>query len=101
MGADMETVEEIVAVRVVIHGRVQGVGYRAWAANKAQDFGLTGWVRNREEGTVEAVFCGAADAISDMLEACHQGPMAAKVTQVEVREWVDEVEEGFARLPTA
>src|SRR5262249_52467947 len=60
--------------RVVIRGRVQGVGYRAWTEYAALDLGLEGWVRNRRDGTVEALFAGSADAVEAMLDACRQGP---------------------------
>ena len=70
-------------IRVVIHGRVQGVGYRYWTARTARAFGLDGWVRNRRDGTVEAVFRGPAEAIERMLEACREGPDPARVDAIE------------------
>jgi acylphosphatase len=71
-------------VHVRIEGRVQGVGYRAWAQSAARDLGLTGWVRNRRDGAVEAVFQGDPDAVSEMLRQCGQGPLYAQVTRVEI-----------------
>ena len=88
-------------VRVVIKGRVQGVWYRAWTSEEASDLGLNGWVRNRRDGSVEAVLSGASDDIDRMLELCRDGPPLAKVTDVT---WTDDtslVEPGFRQLPTA
>ena len=59
-------------IRVVISGRVQGVGYRAWTVEKATHLGLGGWVRNRNEGSVEAVFNGEETVIAAMVEACKE-----------------------------
>ena len=69
-------------VHVVVSGRVQGVFYRASAAEKADDLGLTGWVRNTREGDVEAVFEGDEAAVREMLAWCQRGPVLAKVTSV-------------------
>ena len=71
---------------VVIRGRVQGVGYRAWIEYKALQRGLEGWVRNRRDGSVEAVFAGPAAAVADMIEACDRGPPAAQVEAVDEQE---------------
>jgi acylphosphatase len=71
------------AVRVVIRGRVQGVGYRAWAEYSAVERGLQGWVRNRADGSVEAMFVGPADVVTAMIEACWQGPNGASVSAVD------------------
>lgn len=77
------------AVRVRIHGRVQGVWYRGWTVETATAFGLHGWVRNRADGTVEALFAGPAAAVDRMAEACRRGPSAAQVTAVEVEAAAD------------
>jgi acylphosphatase len=69
--------------RVIVRGRVQGVGFRAWLAQTAAARGLAGWVRNCRDGSVEALFVGAADAVNAMIETCHQGPLLARVTEVE------------------
>lgn len=61
------------AIRLVIEGRVQGVGYRAWTAREASARGLDGWVRNRRDGSVEALFAGDADTVRLMVSACHKG----------------------------
>ncbi len=88
-------------VHVVIAGRVQGVWYRAWTGEEASDLGLNGWVRNRRDGTVEAVFAGTDQAVENMLALCHKGPPLAKVTMVDVRDDESAIEPGFRQLPTA
>lgn len=88
-------------VRVVISGRVQGVGYRAWAEETARELGLSGWVRNRRDGTVEAVFMGHDGVVEDMLALCMEGPPSAEVTHVETHATNEPVEVGFRMLPTA
>jgi acylphosphatase len=70
-------------VRVVIRGRVQGVGYRAWTEYAAQERGVAGWVRNRRDGAVEALFAGMADDVLAMIEACREGPPGARVQTVD------------------
>ena len=67
---------------VTVRGRVQGVGYRAFVEDEALRLGLEGWVRNRRDGTVEAVFSGADHAVEKMIEACHRGPLGARVQQL-------------------
>jgi acylphosphatase len=67
---------------VIIEGRVQGVGFRNWTQREAAKRGLNGWVRNRADGTVEAVFQGANAQVDAMLTACSNGPMLAKVTRM-------------------
>jgi len=59
---------------VIVHGRVQGVGFRAFVEIEALRRGLEGWVRNRHDGSVEAVFAGEADAVAGMIDACRRGP---------------------------
>ena len=68
---------------VLIRGRVQGVGYRAFVEYTALDHGLEGWVRNRRDGAVEAVFAGPAAAVTAMVEACRRGPPGAHVDAIE------------------
>ena len=70
-------------VRTVITGRVQGVGFRAWAHEQAERHGLEGWVRNRRDGSVEAVFSGPSDHVEAMLRDCRRGPAGARVVAVE------------------
>ena len=83
------------AARLRITGRVQGVGYRAWAIDTAAGLGLRGWVRNRRDGSVEALVIGGEDAVAAMIEACREGPFAARVTDVDVSETADDGSDGF------
>lgn len=71
-----------VARHVVIRGRVQGVGYRAWVEHQARSLRLQGWVRNRRDGSVEAVFEGPEDVVASMIEACRRGPASSLVDDV-------------------
>ena len=70
-------------VRVVIRGRVQGVGYRVWAEDAAAERGIAGWVRNRRDGAVEALFAGMADDVRAMIEACREGPPGSRVETID------------------
>ena len=88
------------SVRLRITGRVQGVGYRAWAMDSARRLGLRGWVRNRADGTVEALLTGDDEAVAAMIEACRQGPRGARVADVTVSEAEDDGAIGFAARPT-
>ena len=69
--------------RVRIRGRVQGVGFRAWTEAMAVDRGVEGWVRNRRDGSVEAVFAGTEDVVLAMVELCRQGPPGARVEAID------------------
>jgi len=69
-------------VHVLIEGRVQGVGYRAWCAGEAEQRDLSGWVRNLANGSVEAVFSGPSDTVVDMMDALWHGPSLARVNTV-------------------
>ncbi|MCL2713840.1 MAG: acylphosphatase [Alphaproteobacteria bacterium] len=69
-------------VHVTVRGRVQGVGYRAWVAYQAITIGLEGWVRNRRDGSVEALFSGAPQEVAQMVALCRHGPPLAQVTSV-------------------
>ena len=71
-------------VRILITGRVQGVGFRAWTRGEANARNLSGWVRNLPGGAVEALFCGPPEAVDEMIEACKDGPHWANVAAVEV-----------------
>ena len=70
--------------RAVVHGRVQGVGFRAFVEDTAERLGLEGWVRNRRDGTVEAVFAGPEQSVTAALEACRAGPRHGHVDRIEV-----------------
>lgn len=76
-------------VHVMLRGRVQGVGYRAWCAREAQARGLLGFVRNRRSGAVEAVFAGDPAVVEAMLAACRSGPPGARVDDMLVHEASD------------
>ena len=71
---------------VVIRGRVQGVGFRAWTEYSALERGLQGWVRNRRNGSVEALFVGPLNAIAAMIVACHQGPPGSRIDGIDQRD---------------
>ncbi len=88
------------SVHVMISGRVQGVGYRAWCRRTAMGLGLSGWVRNRLAGEVEAVFCGNPASVEAMLAACEDGPGWARIDAVRVVSEVAPVEGGFEMLAT-
>jgi acylphosphatase len=88
------------SVHLRITGRVQGVGYRAWAIETAVRLGLRGWVRNRADGSVEALVTGEDDRVAAMIEACREGPFAARVIDVTVDESADDGSDGFRPRPT-
>jgi acylphosphatase len=88
------------ARRVIISGRVQGVGYREWVVSRASGLGLAGWVRNRADGTVEALVDGDEPATQELLRLCRRGPPRAHVTQVEEILADPPAEPGFHRRPT-
>ncbi len=87
-------------VRVRIEGRVQGIGFRYWVMDRATLLGLDGWVRNRMDGSVEAVFAGAADAVAEMVRRCHDGPSFARVDRVREQPEAGSVGPGFHAAPT-
>jgi acylphosphatase len=88
--------------RLTITGRVQGVGYRDWMLAAGKRLGLAGWVRNRLDGSVEALIVGDDAAVDHMIEACRRGPPAARVDEIDVDPVdLDVMPEGFTRLPTA
>lgn len=92
---------------IVAQGRVQGVGFRAFVEYEAVSRGLEGWVRNRRDGSVEAVFKGEAAVVADAIEACRRGPFAARVDALHQREGdaadfrLRRAGELFSVLPTA
>jgi acylphosphatase len=91
-----------VARRLVIAGRVQGVGFREATVDAARAAGVVGWVRNRADGTVEVLVQGSSDAVDRLVAWCRRGPPFARVTGVEVVPAVaDAALDDFARLPTA
>lgn len=91
---------QAITVQVRIEGRVQGVWFRGWTIDQATAHGLSGWVRNRWDGSVEAVFRGPEHAVHDMVQLCAKGPPAARVTAVVDMPGAAEPEDGFRQLPT-
>ena len=90
----------MVAKRLTISGRVQGVGYRDWMVREATRLGVSGWVRNRRDGTLEALVDGDVASVEELLRRCRCGPWHAEVSGI-----VEELAEpwpqpGFGRLPT-
>ncbi len=71
------------AKRLVIAGRVQGVGYRAWMVYKAGQLGISGWVRNRPDGTVEALIAGEVASVEELSRLCRRGPRMATVSSID------------------
>ena len=86
------------AKRVLIGGRVQGVGFRGWLVSQAVALGVSGWVRNRADGTVEALVRGPTDAVEELMRACRLGPRGAAVTSIEGSLTEEETGPGFRRL---
>lgn len=89
------------AIRVSISGRVQGVGFRDFVASEARARGLSGWVRNRRDGSVEAMFAGEDAALEAMVSACREGPPMAAVEEVVAEDAAELPGPGFQVLPTA
>ena len=89
-----------VSARVRVYGMVQGVWFRAWTAREAISLGLDGWVRNRIDGTVEALFQGPEAAVEEMILRCRVGPPAARVDRLERVAEPAPVPSGFVQKPT-
>jgi acylphosphatase len=101
----MTATDEIDAVHLRIHGRVQGVFFRKWTVQEATKRALRGWVRNRSDGSVEAVFVGPRSVLRDMVAACRKGPPKAEVDKVieipgEYAPGEDETGLEFRQMPT-
>jgi acylphosphatase len=88
------------ALRIVIEGRVQGIGFRAWACSEAARRNIRGWVRNRRDGTVEALLIGRPEIVAAMVEACRRGPPLARVTNILGENAPDDGSSGFHERPT-
>jgi acylphosphatase len=88
-------------VHIRVEGRVQGVGYRAFVEMRAMELGLCGWVRNRRDGSVEAVLQGSPEAVADALDACRAGPPASRVTRMDIIGEGVGAFDGFEVRPTA
>lgn len=91
---------EIVAMQVRIEGKVQRVWYRNWTVEAATKRGLSGWVRNRNDGSVEAVFAGPKDQVDDMVRACWDGSPKSHVTNVTASPTDVPTEPGFREIDT-
>ncbi|WP_114394240.1 acylphosphatase [Oleisolibacter albus] len=89
-----------IAVRACISGHVQGVWFRGWAIQRAELLGLDGWVRNRRDGTVEALFAGPVGVVETMLADCQDGPPAAEVASIVTETADDPGFIGFVQRPT-
>ena len=92
--------EPATSVRLRIRGRVQGVWYRGWAVAQAQELGLSGWVRNRQDGSVEALVAGPETSVRAMVERCRRGPPGARVDTLDEEPVEDVTSSGFRQLPT-
>ena len=90
----------IVACRLSITGRVQGVGFRAFVSWHAQSRGLRGWVRNLRDGSVEALLIGESDAVAAVIEECERGPQSARVDGVDKLPATDDGTRGFTERAT-
>lgn len=93
---DSETTAPRRTVHVIVRGRVQGVGFRAWTVEWARRAGVDGWVRNRDDGSVEAVVSGEAADVARMLDRIAEGPPASRVTDCAVREHHEVPPKGFS-----
>ncbi|MEQ8602652.1 MAG: acylphosphatase [Marivibrio sp.] len=87
-------------IHAIISGKVQGVWFRAWTQETAEELGLDGWVRNRRDGTVEAVFSGPSTSVDRMVELAHDGPSHARVRDVQVSDSAETPTPGFEKRPT-
>lgn len=96
----MSAPEATKCLRVRVEGRVQGVWFRAWAAEEATKRGLRGWVRNRADGSVEVQLCGPAARVDEMVTLCRRGPPLARVQGIIAAAVEDDGEPGFRSLPT-
>ncbi len=76
----------MIVKHLLISGRVQGVGYRHFLTRAAHELGVTGWVRNRRDGSIEAVIAGTSEAVHTVIERARRGPLHAMVTEVRVGE---------------
>ena len=89
-----------VAKHLIIHGRVQGVSYRAWMVGAAQARNVSGWVRNIHDGTVEAVVSGDEADLQDLINSCYDGPAMANVTGIDISDAEPPASDGFEQKPS-
>lgn len=90
----------MIAKTLVVSGRVQGVGFRDWIITRARRLGLAGWVRNRRDGTLEALVAGDDASVEELLRACRKGPPGADVTAITEDFAEPPAEPGFVKRPT-
>lgn len=83
--------------RIVVAGRVHQVGFRDFTVRRAQALGVTGWVRNRQDGTVEIMVAGEDEAVAALVDACRQGPPLARVDHVEAHVEDGQPVKGFTK----
>ena len=91
---------DITTLRLRIEGSVQAVGFRYFAIGEARRLGVTGWIRNRSDGTVEALASGTTKAVEDFVAICMRGPPGARVTNIDLHQADPPTEPGFHRRPS-
>jgi len=89
-----------IAVRLIVRGRVQGVGFRWWACEEARRLGLDGWVRNLADGSVELLAAGPETVVAEFVGSCGVGPSGARVSSVERQAAADDAARGYEARPT-
>ncbi|ATE65927.1 acylphosphatase [Rhizorhabdus dicambivorans] len=94
------TQEDRIARRIHVKGKVQGVFFRAWTIEQAADLGVDGWVRNRHDGSVEAVAAGPVHKVEELIARMHRGSPPSRVDAVIVEETPGVVAQGFSQKPT-
>jgi acylphosphatase len=92
--------DDLTTLRLRIEGAVQAVGFRYFAMGEARRLGIAGWIRNRSDGTVEALASGSTKAVEDFVAICMRGPPGAKVTNLDLHQADPPAEPGFHRRPT-
>lgn len=92
--------DDVTSLRLRIEGVVQAVGYRDFAVREARALALDGWVRNRGDGTVEALASGSTKSVEAFVSACARGPSGAKVTSIDLHNAEPPEEKGFHRRPS-
>lgn len=91
---------EITSLRLRIEGSVQAVGYRNFMIEEARKLGVDGWVRNRSDGSVEALVSGGTKAVEALVAACAQGPEGSRIKHIDMQSVAAPSEKGFARRPS-
>lgn len=92
--------DDITSLKLQVHGIVQGVGFRDFLSNSASAQKLDGWVRNRADGSVEALVCGPRKAVETFIAHATQGPPGAKISAVDLHDSAPPKEKGFNRRPS-